>query len=322
MRIERNLIFSLLALFGMACNSHPESGAGVDTPTSGTITIAAEEALQPIIEAQIAAFEGIYAQANIEAIYMPEQEVLEYMLGDSAVLAIVSRKLTAAEKSRLLSGKIWPSETKVAGDALAIIVNPANPDSLFTMDQLRGMLRGELQDWKQLNPASALGGVQLVFDHAHSGSVRVLQDSLAAVKALPAYCFAVNSNPEVVAHVAANPAAIGIIGVSWVSDSDDSLSQQFTREVRVAGLFSQQEGQYVQPYQAYLAQQLYPLQRDIYLLSREARAGLGSGFTSFVASERGQRIMLKAGLVPATMPLRIVQFNEDASGIYQSTTQE
>ena len=64
------------------------------------------------------------------------------------------------------------------------------------------------------------------------------------------------------------------------------------------------------PYQAYLALKYYPLSRRITILSREARAGLGNGFMAFVRSEGGQRIVLKAGLVPVTMPLRIVQINQ------------
>lgn len=63
------------------------------------------------------------------------------------------------------------------------------------------------------------------------------------------------------------------------------------------------------PYQAYLALKYYPLSRRITMLSREARSGLASGFMAFVASERGQRIVLKAGLVPTTMPLRIVEID-------------
>lgn len=315
MRLMSNrVMFVALALAaGVACSGPSRQAEPVlDTPTSGIITIAVDEAMRPIAEAQIAAFEGIYTQANIEAVYLPEQDAVDYMLADSAVLVILSRPLTENEKERLSEAKIWPAETKIAHDALAIILNRSNPDSLLSQEQLAAMLRGELQQWKQLNSASPLGELQLVFDNARSGSVRVLRDSLAKVAELPAYCFAVNSNPEVVAHVQQNPNAIGIIGVSWVSDADDSISQQFISEVRVAALASPQTGDFIQPYQAYLAQKLYPLQRQVYVLSREARAGLGSGFTSFIASERGQRIILKSGLVPATMPLRIVQLKKEA----------
>jgi phosphate transport system substrate-binding protein len=305
-------------VFGMACSGPSrQQEAVLDTPTSGKVTIAVDEALRPIVEAQIAAFEGIYTQADIEAVYLPEQRAIAYMLADSAVLAVVTRTLTAEEKEQLQSAMIWPAETRIAEDALAVILNAANPDTLLTTEELVGVLQGKQQQWKQLDAASSLGNIQVVFDNAQSGAVRVLKDSLAEMSELPTNCFAVNSNPEVVAHVQANPNAIGIIGVSWVSDTDDSLSQQFIRDVKIAALYSSAAADYIQPHQAYLAQKFYPLQRSVYVLSREARAGLGSGFTSFMASERGQRIVLKAGLVPATMPLRIVQLTEEAEYLTQ-----
>ena len=68
---------------------------------------------------------------------------------------------------------------------------------------------------------------------------------------------------------------------------------------------------FYQPYQAYIAQKSYPLVRDIMMISREARSGLASGFMAFVASDKGQRIVLKSGLVPATMPIRIVEINHE-----------
>jgi len=47
------------------------------------------------------------------------------------------------------------------------------------------------------------------------------------------------------------------------------------------------------------------------MVSRESFSGLGSGFISFVAGEKGQRIILKSGLVPATMPIRLVKVKKE-----------
>jgi phosphate transport system substrate-binding protein len=44
-----------------------------------------------------------------------------------------------------------------------------------------------------------------------------------------------------------------------------------------------------------------------YMINRQTRAGLGTGFVSFVAGEKGQRMMKLAGLVPATMQIRLIQ---------------
>ena len=67
------------------------------------------------------------------------------------------------------------------------------------------------------------------------------------------------------------------------------------------------DGQYYRPYQGSIYDKSYPFVREIYFISRETFAGLGSGFINWACAEQGQRIVLKSGLVPATMPIRLVQ---------------
>jgi phosphate transport system substrate-binding protein len=67
------------------------------------------------------------------------------------------------------------------------------------------------------------------------------------------------------------------------------------------------EARTMKPYQAYIALKQYPLWRTVQITLREPRVGLGTGFASFVASDKGQRIVLKSGLVPATAPVRIIE---------------
>ena len=100
---------------------------------------------------------------------------------------------------------------------------------------------------------------------------------------------------------------MGLIDVSWICDPDDSVSHKFKQAIKVMAITGD-SGSY-RPYQAYIAQKQYPLLRDAIMVSREARSGLASGFIAYVASDKGQRVVLKLGLVPATMPIRIVEVN-------------
>ena len=55
----------------------------------------------------------------------------------------------------------------------------------------------------------------------------------------------------------------------------------------------------------------YPFVREIYFISRETFNGLGSGLIQWATAEQGQGIVLKSGLVPATMPIRLVQIKTE-----------
>lgn len=300
----------MVLLFGTllsSCADRDRNGNVLDTPTSGSIVISADESLKPLIDAEVSAFEGIYKYTKIKVVYTSEGDAVDRLLQDSARLAVVTRRLVSDEEDRLMRQTIVPHQLKIAGNGIALIQNRNDIDSLFSLEDLKRLLSGDLKSStdRKASPVHAV-----VFDQPNSGIIRYLQDSLRITGSLPNYCFAVHSNAAVVDYVSKKPGSLGMIDLSWISDSDDSISNSFLKTIRVLGI-SRDSGFY-QPYQAYLAQNKYPLQRDVVMISREARSGLASGFMAFVASDRGQRIVLKAGLVPATMPIRIVEINHES----------
>ena len=303
------VIYSLIFLaFANACTERDKKGDVLDQTTYGTITIAVDESLKPLIDTEVDTFEATYTNAHIHVIYTSEEAAIRAMLQDSARLAIVTRSLTEEERTYLKSQKIDGKELKIAKGGIALIVNPASTMEELTLEQFKKILTGtnNLNKLDKIFPSTS---AVVVFDHPNSGIIRHLRDSVQQFDSLPAYCYAVNGNPQVIDYVSKNRHAIGLIDVSWISDQDDSTANSFLRSIKVVGISD--EGDYFQPYQAYIADRSYPLLRDVKILSREARMGLGSGFTAFVASERGQRIVLKSGIVPATMPIRVIQVSKE-----------
>jgi phosphate transport system substrate-binding protein len=308
MRTAINMIM-MMAIVVMACGpDRDKHGRILDTPTTGYIRIAADESLRPLIETELSTFEGIYTKADIDCQYASEADAVDALLKDSVRLAVVTRKFTEQEKKYFKDIRITPTEVDVAISGVAIILNSANPDTLISLDEIRSLLQGKITTWDGLGGRSK-AGIEIVFDNPNSGMIRHLKDSIAGVDKLPANCFAAKNNEAVVDFVSNNANALGFIGLEWISDKDDSVSNSFLGKIRVAGVSVAKDSAHYQPYQAYIALKKYPLSRRITILSREARAGLGNGFIAFFASERGQRIVLKSGLVPVTMPLRIVKIN-------------
>ena len=301
--------FTLVVALLTSCAEHDKHGKLLDTPTAGSITISVDESLRPLIDAEVAAFEGIYRNAHIRVIYTSEGEAIDALLNDSARLSIVTRRLVASEENLLMDQKIVSKQLTMATDGIALIVNRQNPDTLIQLQDLKKILLGDIKAWNAPDKNSATLPLEVVFDQPNSGIIRYLKDSLITLETLPDNCFALKGNSAVVEYVSKNPQAMGLIDVSWISDSDDSTANSFLGSIRVMGI--SRDSVFYQPYQAYIAQGQYPLRRDVVMISREARAGLASGFMAFVASDKGQRIVLKSGLVPATMPIRIIEVNHE-----------
>jgi phosphate transport system substrate-binding protein len=284
--------------------SRPEKP--LDTPTSGSIKISSDETLRPIVETELSTFEGIYMNAHIDCAYGPESDAIDLLMKDSVRLVIATRHLTPEEKKYFSDIKVPVSQVDVATSGIAVIMNKNNADTTLTVDEIRQVLQGKITTWDQLGKKSK-SGIEIVFDNPNSGMIRHLKDSVAKVEKLPGNAYAANSNEAVVDYVSKNENALGFIGLEWISDKDDSVTNSFLDRVQVAAVAISKDSTYYQPYQAYLAMKKYPLPRKITVIIREARSGLGNGFLAFFASEPGQRIVLKSGLLPATMPIRIVQ---------------
>ncbi len=309
------LIVAGILPFLTACKSGKDKPTYNDTPTSGEVLIVCDESYQPLMSVESDTFQSLYQKANLHIKYLPESEAFKELIGnDSVRLIISSRELNQQEKDFFLERKIIPRVTKVAIDAVAIVVNNENPDTTFSFNELTKIVNGSFGDWKQKNSASALGNIVLVFDKNGSSNTRYLQETFQLDKnTMPENWFAVNSNADVADYVSKNANAIGVISVNWVSDRDDPMTNQFLKKVRIAELSppdtSKFSHEYFKPYQAYIALKQYPLTRDVYIISREGRNGLGTGFASFVAGDQGQRIIRLMGMLPATMPVRLIRAN-------------
>lgn len=281
---------SALILVLAACGPNPNAKK-LDTATEGTIRISVDETYKPLMDSEIKVFESLYPKAHIEASYKPEADCFKDLLNDSARLVIVTRDFNKQELEYFKQIKITPNSLLLAWDALALVVNKDNPDSVFTMDQVRSIMDGTAKDRKW----------QLVFDNANSSTVRYIMDSINRGKPLPTNTMAAKTNPEVVDYVSKNKDAIGVIGVSWISDPADSLSMAFTKQVSVVRLRADNGSDFVKPYQAYIGIGSYPLKRGFFFCLKEPYHGLGSGFATFLGSYEGQLVIKQFRLFPARL---------------------
>jgi phosphate transport system substrate-binding protein len=281
-----------------------------DTPTTGRIRVGIDDSYRLMMDAQIYAFESFYMNAKIDTLYGSEADIINAFLKDTVPLMIVNRELTADELNFLFQRQYIPKTTLVAFDAVAFILNRENPDSNLYYEHIRDIFTGKITNWSQINPKSKLGEVKMVFDNYKSSNPRYFREKFSLDK-LPASCYALNDNSEVINFVERNKNAIGVVSVNWISDRRDTVSNNFLKKVSVAGISNEGNNDpsatFYQPYQAYIAQGDYPFIRKVYCINRQSYSGLGYGFSAFIAGEKGQMILLHSGLVPATMPVRIVE---------------
>ncbi len=288
MRVYLICFLLCTGLFGCKDNSNKQ------TETSGKIKVLVDESFAPIVDDEVYVFENTYPNADVELVYKPEISLMNTFLADSAKVAIMSRTLEPREAEVFEKKNIKVRTNRFAIDAIALIINARSADTLISVAEIVDIMKGK-------------GNRRLVFDNPNSSTVRYLM-SLSDVNVLPVKgVYALNSNEEVIKFVHNNLGSIGVIGVNWIRQPSKELAGivEGLSVMSVKNLPGKQgSDRYYKPSQDNLAMGLYPLQRDLFIINCQGGSGLGWGLASFLAGEVGQRIVLKSGLLPDSIPPR------------------
>ena len=130
-------------------------------------------------------------------------------------IGLSSRALKDDEAASGLTG------TTVALDGIAIIVNPENPVSDLTIEQIAAVYTGEITNWKDVGGNDA--EIVLIGREAGSGT-RDGFESITGTKDACQYRQELTSTGDVIATVASNPNAIGYASLAALKDTVKALS--------------------------------------------------------------------------------------------------
>lgn len=295
---------SLVALLALQACGPGSVGYDEDTHSRGKAVIYFEESYKPLFETSIYTFEGLYPSADIQPVYKTEGEIIKAFFETKVKTICITRDFTAKEKKDLKKGSIEVRSNLIAFDAVALIINPQNSDSIISVDKIKRILSGQDSLWSNGKK------INVVFDNANSANFNYLHKLIGNGK-LSKNVFAVKSNEQVIKHVKDNPSSIGIIGVNWISDHDDKNVLNFLKGIRVMWVSKTEGGEAFQPYQAYIYTKEYPLTREMWIINMGSRSGLHSGFVNFMQQEKGQLIIHKSALVTATAPVRMIEMTTE-----------
>jgi phosphate transport system substrate-binding protein len=288
------LIGAVATLYACKSSSDPNK----ETTTSGIIHISADESFKPVIDSQIKVFEASHPKATIIAHYKPEAECIKDLNIDSIRMVIITRKLSDDEEVMMKKKLTYtPLQGRVAFDAIAVIVNSQLKDTLFDMADIRSIAKGT-SGYKY----------KMVLDGLSATStVRFVVDSLAKGQPLGKNVVAATSSQGVIDYISNNTDAIGLIGVSWIGNKEDTTQTTFLKKVRIASIecTSCQPIVYTKPLQYNIATRRYAMIRGLYYILKENYDGLGSGFSNFLIFERGQLIFSRAYLWPSRMRFEV-----------------
>ena len=306
-----SFLFLLTALLATACGTNPK--AAYNELHEDDVHFAADESFQPILSELAELYSLRKPEATMMPVYCSEDSALRLLLNDSVRMAIATQPLNDKQKEYVAAHHLAVTQSKIAYDAFALIVNKANTDTVINLEELRAIVQGRITDWKQLEVTHRSGKLSLVFDASGSSTVRYMKDSLNGGKELKGNIFAQGSNLKVIEAVKENPNVIGVVSTDWLRQQkgDTTAIQSFQGldvNVMFVGKIGKKAGDWQRPYQYYIATGEYPLVRSVWAISTDPRTRSAlKSFYFFLKDNVGQRVICNSSQL---LPRNQVQVRE------------
>ena len=190
--------------------------------------------------------------------------------------------MTADEIKKANSNGINPVKHVIATDGITVIVNPKNPISKLTFDQLRGIYDGSISNWKEVGGEDK--PIAVISRDSSSGTYKDFKDDVG-FKEYRADSLTQATTGGIVSEVTQNPNAIGYIGFAYVNKDVKVLSVDKGKGAVVPTPKTISSGE-------------YPLSRTLQIYTVGEPSGLIKEFSDFMLSQKGQEIVSKVGYVP------------------------
>jgi len=216
---------------------------------------------------------------------------LTALINGTCDLAESSRAIEPKELDMAKAKGITPVESIVALDGITVVVHPKNPVDRMTLDQLREVFMGNIDDWKALGapkkPIVILSrefnsGTHIFFkEHVLRRGVAKGPEEFAPTALM------MPSSQAIADEVAGNENAIGYYGMGYISPRQ-----------KVVAVAKDARSPYVRPSIETIRNNTYPISRPLYIYSNGKPQGILKEFLDFIFSPEGQEIVRKIDFVP------------------------
>jgi phosphate transport system substrate-binding protein len=205
------------------------------------------------------------------------------LINGTTDMAMSSRQLKSSEYEQAVAAGQNPQEFVVGYDGLAVIVNPANPVSELTLEQIKDIYTGKIANWQQV------GGpdwqIVVLSRESNSGTYIYFREQVLKNENFRPDALLLPSSAAEVKEVANNPAAIAYLGVAYVNEQVKALGIKSGAEV-------------VYPVNEAILSGKYPIARPLFIYTANEPAGLVKKFIEFMFSQEGQDIVGRIGYTP------------------------
>ena len=206
-------------------------------------------------------------------------------------IANASRAIKPEELAQAKQSGADPKEFVVARDAIAVIVNPHNPVSRLTLDQISLIYRGKISNWREVGgedrPIVRLSRESNSGTHVYFLETVIRMGNSKDKSLFSPDTLLLPSSEGIIAEVSSNPNAIGYDGLGYI-----------TAGVKTLGIAKKPGEAYIQPSVASVNDKTYSISRDLYMYTPNEPKGNILEYLNWIRSDKAQQIVTQLGFVP------------------------
>lgn len=200
-------------------------------------------------------------------------------------IAMASRRIKFDERVRMQQAGRPVEELTVAFDALAVIVHPSNPVSRLTREQLEGIFRGKITNWKQVGGEDRK--IVVYSRETSSGTYEFFKESVLKHRNFMPAVLSMPATGAIIQSVSQTPGAIGYVGLAYLNP-----------EVKALAVSYDGGGSYVAPTFDNARSKSYPIVRPLYFYYTKSNEAAVRPLVDYLTSDEGQAMVASIGFIP------------------------
>ncbi len=314
------LIFDLpivVALGGCTESIDPNEPQGfIQTKGSDTIVNAIQETAEEFMK--------VYPHVFVAVTGGGSGVGIASLINKTTDIATASREMKAKEIEMAQKRSVYPKEFVVAYDGVAVIVNLNNPVDKLSIEDLHKIFTGQATSWKEFGgkdvPFVTLSREVSSGTHMYFKEEVIQLGQKGSTEEFSKKTLLLTSSQAIVEEVANNEAAIGYLGMGYLSDRTKPVRvgrkardqrpeaagawDPKRHEGRLGTLLSPQPTAYsladgfYPPTVENVVKKTYPLSRPLYIYTDGEPEGVTKLFVDFTLGPTGQTQFMETGFVP------------------------
>jgi len=289
--MKRALVLVLLSSFILiSCSPNSSSNTAPDS-SAAYIENKGSDTIVNLALAWAERYQGEHANVRISVTGGGSGTGIASLINRTVDIANASRKIKQEEIDQAKSNGVEPVEHIIARDAIAVIVNPENPVSRMTLQQISDIYSGRINNWKEVGGEDR--PIVRLSRETNSGThVYFLETVLRLGSKEDKTLFSMDtlllpSSEGIIAEVRQNPNAIGYDGLGYVP-----------KDLKMIAIAKEAGGGYVLPSIPTVNDKSYPIARDLYMYTNGEPAGVVKDYLDWILSPEAQEIVAELGFVP------------------------